>query len=147
MEENQIKEIVYKHYNNGFHCAEAIVFTIYDVFPGKMDHGCRAASGFCGGIGGCHQDVCGALTGGIIALGKIHGRNTGDKDISKLKFLSAELRRLFIETFNTTVCKDVIEYLKDKPEFTCCKDVTAKTTWLLYNLIKNDFEQSKIQEN
>lgn len=141
MEEDKVKEIVNKYYNNGFHCAEAIANTIHEVFPEKLNLMCKVTSGFCGGIGGCKQDICGALSGGVAALGGIYGRENGCDDISKPAFLSAELRRLFIEEFNTTVCKDVIENIKSKPECNNCRDVTAKTTWLLYNLIKNDVEQ------
>lgn len=34
----------------------------------------RAASGFGGGIGGSTEELCGAFTGGIIALGFLLGR-------------------------------------------------------------------------
>ncbi len=140
MKKDEIKKIVYKYYQNEFHCAESIVNTIHELFPEKSGKVCKAASGFCGGIGGCHQDICGALSGGIIALGSIYGREEGGADISKLVFLSVELRRLFIEEFKTTVCKDVIENLKNIPECKDCKDVTAKTAWLLYTLLKTDLK-------
>ena len=78
MKEEKIKEIVYRNYNDGFHCAEAIANTIKELFPKKSDISCNAASGFCGGIGGCKQDVCGALSGGIVALGFIYGRQKGE---------------------------------------------------------------------
>ena len=77
MDNHEIKEIVYKNYENEFHCAEAIVNTIASLFPGKSNLSCRVASGFCGGIGRCKKDVCGALSGGIIALGAIFGRDEG----------------------------------------------------------------------
>jgi C_GCAxxG_C_C family probable redox protein len=138
MKEENIKKMVYRNYNEGFHCAESIANTINELFPEKSDISCNAASGFCGGIGGCKQDICGALSGGIISLGLIYGRQKGGTDISKLISLSAELRQLFIEKFKTTVCKDVIENLKDMQDYNDCKDLTAKTTWMLYNLIKNN---------
>ena len=140
MKEEKIKEIICKHYNNGFHCAESIANTVHELFPTKSGLNCKVTSGFCGGIGRCKQDICGALAGGIIALGSIYGRENGGDDISKLIFLSVELRQLFIEEFKTTACKDVIENLKNKPEYNDCKDVTAKTAWLLYNLVKKDLE-------
>ncbi len=136
MTEEKINEIVYRNYNDGFHCAESIVNTINELLPGKSFDFCKAASGFCGGIGGCKQDVCGALSGGIIVLGSIYGRQKEGNDISKLVSLSAELRQLFIEEFKTTVCKDVIVNLENMEGYNGCKDLTAKTTWNLYNLIK-----------
>ena len=138
MKEEKIREIVYRNYTNGFHCAESIANTINEIFPGENANICKLTSGFCGGIGECKQDVCGALSGGIIALGSIYGRQEGGQDISKLVSLSSELRQLFIEEFKTTVCKDVIVNLENMEGYNGCKDLTAKTTWLLYNLIKNN---------
>ena len=140
MEEQKIKEHVYKNYSSGFHCAESIANTIHELFPERSDTVSKVASGFCGGIGKCREDVCGALSGGVIALGSIYGREKGGDDISELVFLSAELRRLFIEEFKSTVCKKVIENIENRPEYDDCKDVTTKTARLLYDLVKKDLE-------
>ncbi len=140
MKEDKIKELVNRHYDNGFHCAESIANTVHELFPSKAGFVCKVTSGFCGGVGRCKQDICGALSGGIIALGSIYGREDGDEDISKLVFFSVELRRLFIEEFKTTICKDVIENIKNKPGYHNCRDVTAKTAWLLYNLVQEDIK-------
>jgi C_GCAxxG_C_C family probable redox protein len=140
MEEQKIKEIVYNYYKKGFHCAEAIMNTIQELYPMSNYSSCKVASGFCGGIGKSHQDVCGALAGGVIALGAIYGRKKGGEDINKLVFLSAELRQEFLNEFKSTVCKVVIENIKDRKEYECCRDVTAKIALLLYDLIKTNQE-------
>jgi len=136
MTEAEIKEIVYKNYSIGFHCAESIANTIHEVFPEKSTKLCMATSGFCGGIGGCKEDVCGALSGGIIALGSIYGRQKGSCDNSELVKLSKTFRQLFIDEFKTTVCKTVIANMRNMAGYDGCKDVTAKMSWILYNLIK-----------
>ena len=138
MEEQKIKEIIFKHYKNGFHCAEAIVNTIHELVPAESESSCKVASGFCGGIGKCHQDICGALSGGIIALGSIYGREKGGEDINKLVFLASELRQSFLDEFKSTVCKNVIENIENSEEYNSCQDVTAKTAILLYKLIENN---------
>ncbi len=138
MNEEKIKEIVYKNFEDGFHCAESIANAINELFPEKADNISKVTSGFCGGIGRCRQDVCGALSGGVITLGAIYGRQKGGDDISKLVSLSTELRQQFIEEFKTTVCKDVIENMNNMPRYNDCKDLTAKTTWNLYRLIAAD---------
>ncbi len=140
MEKEKIKEIVYGNYAKGFHCAEAIVNTIHELFPDCSEYGCKTASGFCGGIGKCKQDICGALSGGVIALGAMFGRNEGDRDISKLVFLSAKFRRSFAEEFSSTVCKDVVENIANRPEYEACKDVTVKASLWLYDLIKDELK-------
>jgi len=138
MDEQKIKEIVSKHYNNGFHCAETIVNTINELFPHNQESSCKVASGFCGGIGKCKQDICGALSGGIIALGSIYGREKGGEEINKLILLSTELRQSFLDEFKSTVCKHVIENIEGRKEYSSCQDVTARTAFLLYDLIKKD---------
>lgn len=138
MKEEQIKEMVIRNYNEGFHCAESIANTMNELFPKECTIETKATSGFCGGIGRCKQDICGALSGGIIALGFMYGREQGSSDISKLVCLSAELRQLFLEEFKSTVCKDLIENLQTMTAYNDCKDITAKTSWMLYNLIKNN---------
>lgn len=138
MEEQKIKEIVYKYYRKGFHCAEAIVCSLQEIFVTKNKPSCKVASGFCGGIGKCKQDVCGALSGGIISLGTIYGREKGGDDINKLVYLAAELRQSFLNEFKSTVCKDVIDNINNRDDYNNCQDVTAKTAILLRNLIEKN---------
>jgi len=142
MNEKQIKEMVLKNYEEGYHCAEAIYNTIYSLFGEDKTSACETASGFCGGIGGCKEDVCGALSGGIIALGALYGRKKGGEDISRLVSLSAELRQRFVMVFKTTVCRDVIDNLDTMPEYDGCRDLTAKVTWMLYNLIRQERDET-----
>jgi C_GCAxxG_C_C family probable redox protein len=138
MSEEDIKNIVYKYYGQGFHCAESIAQTVRELLPEQSGPVDKVASGFCGGIGRCREDVCGALSGGVIGLGSIYGRERGGENIDKLVALSAELRRRFIGEFGTTVCRDVIENSKKIPGINDCKDVTARTAWLLYRLVEEN---------
>ncbi len=141
MEKEKVRQIVYGNYEKGFHCAEAIVRSVLDTFQPNGGNPISPASGFCGGIGECKQDVCGALSGGIIALGFLYGRETGGDDISKLKLLSFELRRLFIERFGSTVCRDVVEKISHTPGYNGCRDVTAETASILLTLIETGGEK------
>lgn len=138
MENSAIKEKVYGFYNEGFHCAESIINTIKDLHPTESDYSCKIASGFCGGIGRCHQDICGALAGGVMALGNIYGRDKGGEDINKLAMLSVELREQFIRKFNSTVCKDILNSIEAKslPGIEVCKDVTSETAIMLHHIIE-----------
>jgi C_GCAxxG_C_C family probable redox protein len=138
MEKQKITEMVYNNYEKKFHCAEAIVNTFRELYPHESAPTCKVASGFCGGIGECGQDICGALSGGIIALGSIYGRDTGGEDISQLVALSDALRQLFIKEFTSTVCKNVKENISSRIEYEGCRDVTVKTATLLNNLLMNN---------
>jgi C_GCAxxG_C_C family probable redox protein len=138
MQEDEIRQIVLKHYSQGFHCAESISRTIHELFPEQSGPVDKVASGFCGGIGRTHEDVCGALSGGVIALGSMYGREQGDGNIDRLVALSAEFRRRFVSEFGTTVCKDVIENSKRMPGIADCKDVTGRAASILFRLIEEN---------
>lgn len=141
MKNEIIKEKIYAYYDQGFHCAEAIFNLIQELHPSENYVSCRVASGFCGGIGKSGQDVCGALAGGVMALGNIYGREKGAEDINRLVAFSAELRQLFLNRFKSTVCREIKNCLAGSPGFSGienCKDVTAETAILLHRLIKGD---------
>lgn len=138
MENQEIKEKVYRYYNEGLHCAEAIIKTVEELYPSDNKLSCRVASGFCGGIGKCHQDFCGALAGGLMALGNLYGRDKGGNDINKIVFLSAELRQRFLNKFGSTVCFQILENIKEMPQIQNCKDVTAETAILLHKLLEEN---------
>jgi C_GCAxxG_C_C family probable redox protein len=76
MENKEIRKKVYGHYESGFHCAEVITKTVLEMFSRKPHpEATKAASVFGGGIGGSTEELCGAFTGGVIALGYLLGRD------------------------------------------------------------------------
>ncbi len=97
-------------FRNGFYCSEAIISVIRNNFELDIPEEIIAmASGFPIGIG-ASKDVCGALTGGIMALGLVFGR-TKQKDpkVAKTLKLSKEAREWFINNNgkNSTCCKEL----------------------------------------
>jgi len=73
-----------------------------------------AALGFPGGIGRS-QSVCGALTGGIIAIGLDSGRKTNDR-LEAYAMASQRARRLyqgFEAAFDHTDCRSLIGPMPD----------------------------------
>lgn len=134
MTEHEIRNLVESNYDKGFHCAESIVNAILEALSIRNISACKYASGFCGGIGKCKKDVCGALSGGIIALGEIYGRQNGGEDISELVKISTEFRQHFIHEFGSSVCEKVIEAIDRKGKMDC-KDVTTFAANSLYRLL------------
>jgi C_GCAxxG_C_C family probable redox protein len=68
----------------------------------------KIATGFGGGIGRTSQ-ICGAVSGAVMALGATFGRNdfkdSKSKDLSYQKV--KEFLNKFKDEFNTTICKDL----------------------------------------
>jgi C_GCAxxG_C_C family probable redox protein len=138
MERKNIEKKAFDHFQSGFHCAEAILKTFTDAVGNKPDPDItKLASGFGGGIGGSHTDTCGALTGGIIALGWLFGRKDPGDDITKVISLSAEFRNKFISRFGATDCKTILASLGDQENALKCKKLTAEAAGILFDLFRS----------
>ncbi|MCX7970964.1 MAG: C-GCAxxG-C-C family protein [Negativicutes bacterium] len=91
---------------DGFYCTEAVLKVIRDRFaPWADDYIIRMSSGFPVGVGyaGC---MCGALAGGIMALGLLLGRDQpGDRKIDQIQARARELHDWFISRFGSTCCR------------------------------------------
>lgn len=70
----------------------------------------RIASAFGGGIAR-QGEVCGALTGGVMAVGLLHGRDRAEEEEAKTTAyaLAAELAQRFRELNGALHCRDLIE--------------------------------------
>ncbi|KPK95038.1 MAG: hypothetical protein AMJ88_01630 [Anaerolineae bacterium SM23_ 63] len=65
---------------------------------------CKVATGLGGGIGGTHQELCGALSGGVLLLGALYGRTEAGKSDDLCMHLSAEYRTRFAQELGSTHC-------------------------------------------
>lgn len=103
----QIRKIAEDYYRNGdFYCSEAVVKTIIDEFQIDVSEDViKMASGFPVGMGGMGC-TCGALTGGVMAIGLVYGRSQGkDPKVNKAMELSAKLYQIFCERHKVSCCK------------------------------------------
>ena len=102
-----IRETAENYYRNGdFFCSEAIVKTIKDEFELPIsDDIVAAASGFPIGIGGSGC-TCGAVSGGVMALGLIFGRQQAkDPKVRKTMELTKELHERFRSNHKSLCCR------------------------------------------
>jgi C_GCAxxG_C_C family probable redox protein len=90
-------------------CSQAI-FTTYGEYlsSGKLDYDTcmKIASGFGGGIAGA-GNVCGALTGAIMALGLKYGGSMMEQDVTQA---STKLLKEFTELHGSVLCRNLINY-------------------------------------
>lgn len=100
-------------YRSGtYFCSEAVVQTINEFLGKPYDENVvKLASGFPIGMGkaGC---LCGAVSGGQMALGMVYGRVEGDPMPDKMFEVSKELH----------------DYIKDEYKSTCCRVITRQWT-------------------
>lgn len=104
---HKIKTTAENYYRNGdYYCSEAIVKTIKDKFGLPVsDDVIAMASGFPVGIGGSGC-TCGAVVGGIMALGLFFGRTEPkDTKVNKTMALSKELHDTFKGKHKNLCCR------------------------------------------
>ena len=104
---NSIKMDAENLYRNGdYYCSEAIISTIRKHFdPNMPEQAIAMGSGFPVGIGGS-MCVCGAVSGGVVALGYFFGRVTPKDDkVAKAMKLSKELHDSFQTNRKALCCR------------------------------------------
>jgi C_GCAxxG_C_C family probable redox protein len=104
---DRIRQKAEDYYRRGdFYCSEAIVKTIREEFHLPVSEDVvKMASGFPVGIGGAGC-VCGAVVGGVMALGLFFGRTApGDDRVKKAMALAQELHDRFKEKHKRTCCR------------------------------------------
>ncbi len=108
---NKIRLQAENHYrSHEFYCSEAVLKSIKDAFlPHLSDDIVALASGFPLGMGD-GQNCCGAITGGVIALGLMFGRTkASDPKVEYVMSLAKELTSTFAYIHNTNTCYKLIQ--------------------------------------
>ena len=116
-----------------------------DIIPG-------IATGFCGGMSRT-AGLCGALVGGIMALGILYGRKSSEDSHKKVYTLSERLVRDFEEHLGSRNCSDIlgcdistregeVVFEARKLAKTVCLEATVKAADLVMRVLEN---QDRIQ--
>jgi C_GCAxxG_C_C family probable redox protein len=64
----------------------------------------RMATGLAGGVGDTQQEMCGALSGGVLIIGGLLGRTNLSQSDRPALTLAARYRRRFLAKFGDTQC-------------------------------------------
>lgn len=105
----QIQTDAEEYFRRGnYYCSEAVVASVRDNFAPEMpDALIAAASGFPIGVGRS-KCMCGAVSGGVIALGYVFGRTTpgtpADPASVKTLELANELQQAFRDSHRVLCC-------------------------------------------
>jgi C_GCAxxG_C_C family probable redox protein len=141
---NQVKNEAEGYFQRGeFFCSEAVVRTINNLL-GKPyeDDVVKMASGFPIGIGksGC---LCGAVSGGIMVLGMVYGRNYGEKMDDSMFPMAAELHDYIKEEYGSTCCRVMTrkwagDNFQSPERKMHCVEITGKVAeWVADKLIED----------
>lgn len=95
---------------DGYNCAQSVLLTLFEYWNGENELIPKIATAFGGGIGRCGS-VCGALTGGVMALGVKYG--TSEPSLEK-RLKAYEIAQKFYKQFEkqngSVLCRELIGY-------------------------------------
>lgn len=144
MESKEIRKRAYGHFESGLHCAEVVYKTILEMFLEEPDpRTLRVASGFGGGIAGSTEELCGAFTGGVIAIGHFLGRRDTGDDLRDCGALTREFKTRFKEEFGSLTCSTILKSFREQENPIGCVKLTATATAMLAHLL-NEFEDNEM---
>ena len=132
-------------FESGCYCAESVVIAVAERQGLPTDMAMRMATGFCGGIsrtGG----LCGALTGGIMALGLAGGRGSAADDHRPLYGKVARFIGEFEQRLGATSCSGLLgcdistgegarEFASSDLETRVCAGITETAGTILETLL------------
>ncbi len=93
----------------GWNCSQSVLQTLQELL-GVPDRGVlKAATGFGGGIGN-QGSLCGALAGGVMALGLLYGRTESSQVAEKERtyLLCARWHDRFVEAMGNSNCREIL---------------------------------------
>jgi len=137
MNNHMVKKRAFDYFNSGFNCAEAVFRTIVEIKDeAESKDLTRIASAFAGGVGGTHDELCGALAGGIMAIGFLIGRKKPGEDIQSAKNIASSLRRSLLDKYGYTKCQDILDKIGPQENSIKCKELTGDLAGELYNILE-----------
>ncbi len=113
----------------GFNCCQCVLLACADLANLPED---AAYAGFCFGAGMNCGSICGALTGGLMALGASLPRQNVMENRPLARAAALELENRFKERFGTLECRDIIS----EHERRICGDCIAFATEQTEDIIK-----------
>jgi len=96
-----------KNFDDGLYCAERVLLEIAQQHNIQSPLIPRIATGLCSGMartGG----PCGALTGGILALGLIHGRDNRESTVERTYSAVQDLTEQFKSRHKSVHCQELL---------------------------------------
>lgn len=131
-----------------FFCSEAVVHTINELlgwpYPEEV---VKLASAFPIGLGksGC---LCGAVSGGAMALGMAYGRKHGEPMDEKMFPVSAALHDHIKDLYKSTCCRVLVkgyDFTSPERKAHCVKITGEVAAWIAERLLEDPEVAEKIE--
>ncbi len=100
---SEIQDYAQSLFDSGLNCAESTITALADYLRLKDSSIPKIATGFGGGFSRT-KNVCGAVTGAIMALGLLFGRNQATESKEQCYAKTQKFINSFTETFGSINC-------------------------------------------
>ena len=108
---NEVKrsEVAVDKYLSGYNCAQAVLYAFSDDLNMDKEAALKISCGFGGGMG-LKEEVCGAVSGGVMALGLIYGRGENqDRSLTQETYRKTrEFMDVFAEKHGSFICRKLL---------------------------------------
>jgi len=131
-------------FDAGLYCAESVLKVITDEEGIKSSLLPGIATGFCSGMART-CNMCGALTGGVLALNVVYGRSSSKESLDKNYDAVQTLISNFEKEFGSVNCQELLgcdlgtdegkTKFQEKELHTRCREYTGKSTELVRSII------------
>jgi C_GCAxxG_C_C family probable redox protein len=103
-------DVAVDKFSEGYNCAQSVLFAFCDELHFDKNLGLKIACGFGGGMGR-NEQVCGAVSGGVAALGLKYGRGEKeDRSTTELTYAKTrELMDRFATRHGTFICRQLLQ--------------------------------------
>ena len=110
--------------SEGYNCAETVMKMTGRYYLPEIgfDFG-NLVTGFGGGIGRSRLEACGALTGAVVALSMLIGRDSSSVSVDPIHEKVAAFRDMFISKFGTSVCGGLREGYEGEAARKMCRRI------------------------
>jgi C_GCAxxG_C_C family probable redox protein len=95
----------------------------------------RMSCALAGGVGGTHEEVCGALSGGVLVIGGAYGRASSDEDDQLARALAARYRERFLAELGYTQCSPLREQVKAPGGMGSCAELVERAAMILLDVL------------
>lgn len=110
-----------EYFQSGFHCAEAVASAVLEARGMDTAQARKHATAFGGGMGRTFCETCGAISGGLIAIGHLHGRSEQGVNWDLPAEMGRDLRDRFISEYGETCCQTLRDRFGDEQGPLCTR--------------------------
>ena len=118
-----------------WHCSEAMLVAVGEQYFKVTPELIRLSTPFAGGVGGTHDELCGALTGGLMVIGGAMGRYDASTEDQTCQDTAAAYRKAFLAHFGQLRCCKLKENWVGQPRQPNCSELVRQAAGVLIDVL------------